>query len=225
MPAGIRQDQVFYRKYLYNIILLYKNRDDVKMSLEILLSLATVAIFAIFAIKPTFVTIAGLLTEIKSKQEIVAIMDQKIQDISSAQQVFEQQRAAIAVLQTAVPSKPDPHIYIRQVEGLINKNSLNFEGLIAQNITLIGDQQEEQPPGAPLDPDEIPPLSFPQDAKSTEMTINTSGEFQKLQNFLKEMQSLRRPMLIDSASFDQIISASEEQLVLTITGRIPFVKI
>ncbi len=225
MPAGLRQDQVFYRKYLYNLILIYKNRDDVKMFLEILLSLITVAVFAIFAIKPTFVTIAGLLTEIQSKQETIAIMDQKIQNISAAQQTFEQQREAIVLLQTAVPSKPDPDIYIKQVEGFINKHSLTLEGLSTQDITLIGDENDQESQAVPLDPDDIPPLPFPQDSKIVDITISASGEYQNLQNFLKEIQDLLRPLLIDSTSFDQTTTFSEEKLILTIIGRIPFVKV
>lgn len=218
-----RQEQLFYRKYLYNLILLYKNRDDVKMFLEILLSLVTVAVFGLFAIKPTAVTIASLTTEISSKGETIAIMDQKIENLAIAQQVYEQQRDTLRLLESSVPSKPDPHLYVRQIEGLITRHSLLLEGVTIEDVTLVGEEeiieaQEITDPNLPV------PVSFPPEAKSTAVTISLSGDYQKQQEFLNDLQNLRRPILIDSISFDSVVTSTEEKIVLTIKGRIPHIR-
>jgi hypothetical protein len=61
MALGWRQGYSRYRAYFLNIYNLYKQRPDLRMFLEILLSLGAIAIFAAFAVRPTALTIVQLM--------------------------------------------------------------------------------------------------------------------------------------------------------------------
>ena len=81
MNQSWRREYLRYKSYFLNVMGRYKERADVKVYLEILLSLATISVFAIFALRPTILTIAGLLKEIETKKETLAKMDEKISNL------------------------------------------------------------------------------------------------------------------------------------------------
>lgn len=207
---------------MYNLVLLYKNRQDIKMFLEILLSLLTVAGFGIFAIRPTVVTIANLITEIKSKQEIAQLLDTKINNLATAQQLYEQNRDTITLFETSIPNKPTPENYIGQLEAIVSKNSLTLENMSLEDLPLVGSV------GAPIEKVEEEgkptPRKIPSDATEMTISVGVSGTYQDLVAFLKDLESHRRPILIDSTSFDSIVAESDEKIVLTIKGRLAYIK-
>ncbi|MEJ2441504.1 MAG: hypothetical protein P8Y06_01110, partial [Patescibacteria group bacterium] len=81
MALGWRKDYLRYRSYFLNIVGVYKQRKDLRMFLELLLTLVTVSFFAAFALRPTLLTIIELLKEIDTKEETLTKMSTKIQEI------------------------------------------------------------------------------------------------------------------------------------------------
>ena len=67
MEAGWRKEYTRYRGFFLNIAQVTQKRQDVKLFLEIALTISTIVIFTIFALKPTMVTIAEVVKEIKHK--------------------------------------------------------------------------------------------------------------------------------------------------------------
>src|SRR4030042_569746 len=118
MALGWRNQYLRYRELFFNIIAVYKQRTDLKVFLEILLSLVTISFFGIFALKPTFLTIGQLITEVRGKEETVAKMEQKINDLNMAQSFFSQQPEKISLVKSAIPEIPEPQTFVRQIEGL-----------------------------------------------------------------------------------------------------------
>ena len=59
----------------------YEDREDIRVFIELLLTLVAVFVFSVFAIRPTLNTIGGLTQEISSKKETIDIMDKKIANI------------------------------------------------------------------------------------------------------------------------------------------------
>src|SRR5690348_2925170 len=74
-----------YQKYLLDIMTIYKQRGDLQAYLEILLSIVAVGVFAVFAIKPTLVTIGGLITKNQTLQKTSNDLDTKIKNLGIAQ--------------------------------------------------------------------------------------------------------------------------------------------
>ncbi len=152
MALGWRGSYLRYRDYFLNIINVYKQKPDVKMFLEILLSVGTISLFAIFAIKPTIITIIDLVNQLQSREQTLSQMNRKIDNIQTARALFNANQTTIALVPEAVPTDPSPDVFARQIEGLSKKNSANLLGVSIGDITLIGksSQTVRQTDFAPL---------------------------------------------------------------------------
>lgn len=222
MAVAWRQNSSFYQKYLLHMMSLYKTRADFKMYLELLLSLATIAIFILFAIKPTLTTIANLSSEISAKQEIVTGLDQKIAALGQAQQLVEQHSSQIAILNESIPSTPEVTNYIKQIEGLAQNHSLLVETMETNSVSLIGPPIDSSQTSS-ANQNEIPPSPLPDGASPIPVNFSISGQYSDLISFLADVENLRRPTAIDSIAINSIETINQTGTIqLTIKGRVPY---
>lgn len=209
------------RSYYLNVAAQYSKRADIKAYLEILLSLATVIVFAIFALRPTLITIAELIKEIDSKKDTVQKMDDKIQKLAKAQSLFDQQRPNILLLSAAMPDSASPDSFIRQVEGLSIKHQSSISDLTVGSSTILGAQSKEKE----LKEQDISPV--PEGAGTLDFSVTAVvniNDYSAIYNLLKDLEKLRRPIKFDSLKID--VSSKEEikSLNMNVSGRLPYLK-
>src|SRR5687768_1922307 len=108
MALGWRDQYTRYREYYLNIVNLYKQKADLRAFLEIILSLITVTIFTIFAIKPTVLTIIGLVREIEDKKTTLAALEQKVKNLETAGNVYVENQDVIPIVNSAISTLPAP---------------------------------------------------------------------------------------------------------------------
>lgn len=219
MAAQWQKNYKVYQKYLQGLSDLYESRQDVRIFLEVLLSLTAVIVFGAFAIRPTLVTIASLFTEIKGKEETLQIMNQKIENLLAAQQLFESNKQAIQLLSQAVPNEATPESVVRQLEGIGVKNNVLISHMTVSKIQLKGaatsilDQTGSQQ--VQLEP-------FPQTAPSVAFSLRATGNFISLSTFLKDLENMRRPIFVDKISFGVPEEKGVSNLTIVINGRSAF---
>lgn len=202
MAASIRQSQ--YQKYMLNIVALYQRRADLKAYTEILLSIAAVIFFIIFAIKPTVVTIANLIVKINSEQQTSDQMTTKINNLTAAQGIFNQQTGNINFLNQAVPNGPDVATYIRQIEGVIKRDGLAPITIGSGDVNIVT-------PTATAS------------AQKLIATVSVSGSYDQLTTFINDIETLRRPAIIGKLDFSLTeVSQGQQGLTLTISPQTPF---
>lgn len=215
-----RRNYLRYKSYFLNVIGKYQERSDVKAYLEILLSLLTISIFAIFALKPTLLTIAGLLKEIEGKEKTLIVMDQKIEKLSKARSLFDRERQNVVLLGMAIPQNSNPEGFAQQIEGLINKHQTILNNLTINDAPIVGEgeasgQKAEDQTG-----------NFPQDAKALPISVGTSisyEQYQTILSFLSDFEFLRRPVKIDSLAVSQRQDKDKTDIIsLVIEGRLPY---
>lgn len=216
MALGWRKDYLRYRSYFLNIVNIYKQRRDLKVFLELLLSLATISFFAVFALKPTLLTVIELLREIGTKEETVEKMNTKIQNLQQAQTLYLQEGARITLLETAIPNKPTPDLFVRQIEGLATSYPINLLGITIGEVTILGEEKEKR--GVT----QLQPL--PEDSKGITFSISIAGNYQGLINFLAALEDMRRPVIIDALNIVSPQIEETQNLVLVVTGRTPYLK-
>lgn len=225
MNPGWRKNYFRYKSYFLNVAGQYRERADVKVYLEILLSLATVTMFSIFALRPTLLTIAELIKEIETKNGTVDVIDSKIQDLSKAQLLNDQQRANISLLQIAIPQEPRPDIFARQIEALTQRHQTPLSSFTIGETLILG---ETAPKTASVQETEIAttPESQPEELTFSVQTKVNITNFTSSSNFLSEMEKFRRPVGINSFTFSSAENKQEEekQLIFTITGYLPYLK-
>lgn len=215
MALGWRKEYIRYKEYFLNVLTIYKQKEDLRMFLEILLSLATVSFFGTFALRPTLVTIAALLTEINSKEEIVVKLDTKIQNLSLAASLVESEAVRLPLIEEAVPAAASPETLVRQVEGLAAKNGVNLLGVSLGQVTLLGEVKKAPPEEG------ITPL--PEDALGISFSVSLSGNYSELLGFLADLEKLRRPLAIDTTGMTATETDEGKTLVILVSGRAPYI--
>jgi len=220
MKSNWRGQYTRYKSYMLNTVTQYKERQDVKTYLEILLSLATVSAFAIFALRPTLLTIAGLLKDIQSKEETIATMDAKTEDLAQANSLYTSYKEKIVLLSESIPDESEPEVLIRQLEGLVAKHPASVNSVGIDNVLLVGKQIAS--PQAPTR-NAKNTSTFPANATPVAFSINFTGNYSVLADLISDLEKMRRPTSIDTLNFTLKQQKNEEdQLILTINGRVPY---
>lgn len=214
MSLGWRGQYSRYREFFLNVANFYKQRNDLRVFLEIILSLSTVVIFLVFALKPTALTIISLLKEISGKKETIIALNQKLSDLNRANGVFAQNQASIANIETAVATSPQPDLIVQQTEGLAIKNSVDILGVSIGQVTIIGTTPPKKSSS------NVKPL--PGNAKEMSISINIRGSYPNLIGFLKDFENLRIVTKIDTIAITSSVSDKGQIIVVIISGRVPY---
>jgi hypothetical protein len=216
MPSGWRTGYQRYKDFFLNVYILYKKRQDFKIFLELSLTLATISVFVIFALRPTILTIIDLVKQINERQETIAKMDTKIKSLRTAQTILSQEQNRIQLLESAVPSVPEPASFTRQIEGFSNQSGSIIQNISLSKIVLFGSEGKTASKKKEDD--------FPQSAQSLEFSGGFSGNFESINNLLKSLEKMRRPIKFDSLTLGIVKSKTEntDNIGLAITGRVPY---
>jgi len=220
MNPSWRNDYLRYKSLFLNVFGQYKENQGLRYYLEIFLSLATVSLFSIFALRPTILTIADLIKQIDEREETLLKMNTKIAQINSAQILYDFQKENIVILSSAVPKSAEPADFARQIEGLSARYELTITDLMLDNAVLIGNPN----PQAVIDNASID--KFASDTNELKFTIRgevPAGSYSKIISFAKDIENLRRPAKVDSLLIESSEPDEEEQLItITISGRLPY---
>lgn len=214
MAQSWRKEYSRYKSFFLSIADLYRKKRDLRMFLEILLSLTTISFFGIFALRPTLLTISQLIVDIKFKKETVSKMDTKIKNLETAQQILDKETFRLSLLSSSVFDTPRPEIFARQVEGLSSKNFVNILGITVGDVAILGKIK------AVKASTELKPL--PEDALGVDFSTSATGSYQQLYSFLQDIENLRIPLKIDSYSITSSKVNEQTLLTLVVSGRIPY---
>lgn len=204
MATGWKKDYFRYKDFFLNIVTLYKTRPNLKKYLELILSIFTIGLFAVFAIKPTIITIIELQKQIKEREQTVAELNQKVRDLQTASNVLRSESARLPIILQSVPDRANPETLVKQIESLALENSLAITSFSLSDAVLIGKNEKK---------DTSQELPF---------SVSLTGSYQNLFAFTKSFQNLRRPVQIDSFAINSSLRENEKVLVLIISGRVPY---
>lgn len=216
MALGWRANYLRYKDFFLNMLLVYRKRPDLKMFLEAGLSLITIFIFSVFALRPTLITIATLVREIKSKEETVAKMDEKIANLDAADSLYSQEEQKINLIKESVPLEAEPDSFLRQIEGLSQTTLAQVLGVSFGEVTLLGQEPEKKAK------EELKAL--PEEAKALSFSVSVTGDYAALSKFLADIESLRRPIKIDAAGMNSAQTPEGITLTLVISARTPYIQ-
>ncbi len=214
MAVGWKGSYYRYKEFFLNISALYKEKADLRAFLEIVMSITAVIVFLLFALKPTALTIVGLLKQIDEEKQTLSILNQKIKDLATAQTLLNQNQNFIQSIDTAVPSSPNPDMLSKQVQGLASKNSIDVLGIAVNQVTLVGNI-----PITKNLPD-IKPL--PEGAHEMSFSVSVRGSYTNLTNFIKDFENMRIATKIDNIGINSSVTDTGRVIVAVISGRIPF---
>src|SRR3989344_2762148 len=216
MAVGWRKDYVRYQRYFSNLFAVYKNRDDVKALLEIILSLATITFFVAFALRPTIITITHILKDISTKEETLETLKRKRDNLDQAQNLYNQQIDRILLLDDSVPKNTEVEKYVRQIESISLKSNVLLTNLKIEETTIKGAQKPVQK-SKTEELEELPPGS-----SGFSFSSSANGNYSQLIAFLENIENLRRPIWIDETNLILIETDEGSTRSLMLKGRVAF---
>lgn len=217
MQSGWKKDYTRYKDFFLNVVAAYNNKPDLKIYLELVLSLITIVAFSVFAIRPTLLTIIQLTKEISDKEESVINLNQKIKDLQTANFLLQSRTDDLILISQAVPDGPSPDIFIRQIEKIIKDSNLSIINFSISDVVYLGENKKTSKSDVSLE-------ELAKGSDSLPFTISLTGNYQSIYNFLNVMENMRRPVKIDTLAINSNTLDLENKLILNLSGRIPYIK-
>ncbi|MBP7700842.1 hypothetical protein KA111_02150 [Candidatus Woesebacteria bacterium] len=184
----------------------YKN-PIAKVSLELFLTVGLVLFLAIFAIKPTVLTMSELIKEIENKQKLEKQLTQKIAALQTAQAEYLSIEAMLPMLDEAIPSSPE-----------IIKSAKIIEKVAADNKVLIKSMSIFE---LPQNTGENIPFSQKSKQNLT-FSLSISGDYISIRNFAETLRNSRKSYVIESVTFELEEEKGNKKLNANITINIPY---
>ncbi|MBI3397297.1 hypothetical protein HY045_02370 [Candidatus Woesebacteria bacterium] len=215
MAIGWKNEYLRYKGVFLNVFSVYYAKPDVKIFIEMGLSLVTISFFTVFALRPTFVTIAQIYKDIKSKEETVTKMDEKINNLQKAQQILSQKSDEVSLIESAVPTNPSPDKFVIQLQQLSNSRSISLDALSLTDVIIAG-KHPSQSGSADLQP-------FPPGAQEMPVVLRIGGVFSSISQALADLENLRRPLKIDKVTIN-LSALKPDEISVALYGRTPYLK-
>lgn len=213
MALGWRGQYIRYRSFFLNIFELYQKKAELRAFLEVILSISSITVFILFALKPTVLTIISLNKEINEKKVILSGLDLKVRNLETAVEILNQNVNVLPDIETAVSTPPSPDIISKQIQGLSAKNSVTLLGLSVGQVTIAGKDTLKTKKTSDLKP--IGAGEMP-------ISISVKGSYQSISAFLKDLENLRVIVKIDSLGINSSTTEVGQIMVGVVAGRVPF---
>lgn len=197
------------RKQLTTTLLQFYHQPVARVSLELFLSIGTVIFFAVFAIRPTLLTMADLIKEIEDKRALDDKLGQKVAALNSAQNEYLSLQNRLVVLDEAIPSSPQLLTALKIIEKLASDKQL-----VINSISI-----PEIPAETPADTSNT---SVKLERQMLPVTMSITGEYPVIRQFIEDLRNSRRTFVVQSISFSINENREQRHLLASITIGIPY---
>ena len=158
----------------------YNEKPALRAYMELFLTLLAISLFGLFAIRPTVKTIGNLIKEIEAKNETLKIMNEKINNLNTAKDLYTKEASKIKLVDDAVPNQPKPDILALQIEQLSIEKKVVIDSMSIEGVTILGESDN--------------------DKQDISLSLSIAGTYFDLINFAEGLQELRRPIKYDVIS-------------------------
>jgi len=210
MPYNWQTEYHRYRRYFLDLGRLY-GKKKVRVYTEIIFSIVTTTLFLFFAIRPTLITIGGLMRKIKDQKAVTEQLQNKITALNMAQTEYSLVKDDLYLIDRFLPQDPHLSLLIKQLEFTAQQTAVTIETIKFDSVPLRGET-----------------LLTPTMLRSQNFNLVVSGQYQNLKSFLQACL-LGRIILIESFTFksgktSQEPAAAGPLLTLSLNGQAYFLK-
>lgn len=203
------------RKELLIALQQFYQQPVAKVSFELFLTILAVLFFAIFAIRPTLLTMSDLLKEIKDKERIDQQLAKKVAALSTVQTEYYQLENRLLVLDQAIPNDPQIVYSLKIIEKTASDlqliiTAINLNEIPRTNLGLTSGSTQLN-----LDLASAQRIDLP-------MSISVSGDYTSIREFVEVLRHYRRSFVIDSVIFTTEEVRGGKQLQAKITVSAPY---
>lgn len=195
------------RRQLLTTLSAFYEKPVAKASIELFLSVAAVLFFAVFAIRPTLITMSDLVKEIEDKRELDKKLGQKIAALSSAQAEYLKLESRLGVLAVHIPMNPNVVETLKIIEKLASDQKITISTL---NINDVPKDVAEDVAFSKLE------------RRNLKFNVTVGGEFPAIRSFIAALMESQRSFLIEKVTFTINDVRGLKRLDATITVSAPY---
>ncbi len=200
-----------YAGYLKDVQRFYEREPVIQVSVQLILSVFTVAFFMFFAVRPTLGTISTLLKKIDDQETASAKLDAKISQLIQAQEVLATNGPQFEALsKKAVPVTPEIERLAKQIEAVANESNVYITSMEFQTIPLIGDQTVG---------DSNQTKSKTAERKFVVFGFTVGGTQEEIISFLGQLDRMERAVQLTKVEFAKPGANYTRIFPLTLTGK------
>ena len=188
--AKIKQEQ------LASVLMDFYQKPVARVSIELILSVIVVIVFALFAIRPTLLTMADLVKEIADKKELSQQMNLKLASLASAQEQYELNQSQFYLLDEAISRQMDLIKSLKIIEKLAGESQLVIEQMSISEIPEKVDQA-------------LLTYNFGDYQREfLEINISVIGSYFQIREFVEKIMNLRQLILVDQVVVEKMTESS-----------------
>ncbi|MBI4058193.1 type 4a pilus biogenesis protein PilO [Candidatus Gottesmanbacteria bacterium] len=206
-----------YQNY-YERISPFLKRQEVHDFSMIIFSLVAIALFGIFAIRPTLTTITSLQQQINDKSYLNAKLDEKINAIISADEEYHRITEELPLIYNLLPDRAEFPSLIRKIENLAIENNATVSAMQISPMVLYDKSkvQSESESQETIQIETIMPDLVP-----ISYSFSLNGQYSELINFLNQLTTLDRIITINTLDL-KLTGATETDAILSVTAQANF---
>ncbi len=187
---------------LTKTLLQFYDKPVAKVSLELVFSILTVIFFALFAIRPTLLTMSDLIKEIEDKRALDLKLKQKAASLSSVQGEYAALQDRLIVLDQAIPPTPRFEEALAIIEKVASEQKIAISSIQAKEVPKEDDGG----------------VSFSQKVRvSRPVSVTVVGDYPSIRQFTQALRETQRTMTVDSIVFTLAEERGKRRLRATIT--------
>lgn len=166
-----------------------------QVSSQLLATIGLVVFFAVFAIRPTILTMSQLSKDIEEKKKINQQLTQKAAALSTLSTEYLKIRNDLPVLDSTIPNTPDFVNIVKRLEKLATENNVAFSSIQIQHIPENNIKEKAD-----------------SEISSYTLTFTANGTYIQLKQFFDSLGEMDRFVSLDNVAF--ITSEKEEGILL-----------
>lgn len=191
-----------YQEYLK--LLPNMKQENTRIITMLIFTFAAMTFFGVFAINPTLTTIVDLKKQLADSEYVQEQLRNKINNLSTLQQRYNEITPDIPVIFAAIPDTPSAPLFVGQVETLAKQANLRITSLRVSEVQLTPGKN----PSA-------------QNASFT-FQLEATGSYEDLLTFAKLLSQMNRIVSVESMGIAR--DTKQEALLITVRGREYFKK-
>ncbi len=184
------------QEQLASVLMDFYQKPVARVSIELILSVIVVIVFALFAIRPTLLTMADLVKEIADKKELSQQMNLKLASLASAQEQYELNQSQFYLLDEAISRQMDLIKSLKIIEKLAGESQLVIEQMSISEIPEKVDQA-------------LLTYNFGDYQREfLEINISVIGSYFQIREFVEKIMNLRQLILVDQVVVEKMTESS-----------------
>ncbi len=199
------------RRQLLQIINRFYEQPVARVSFELFITVAVILFFAVFAIRPTLLTMSDLIKEIQDKRALDLKMTQKVAALSTGQTTFLNLEGRLQILDQALPKEPRLVEAVKILEKIASDRQIAILGLTTRKLP-----QDDGPTLTEIE--DVGPLA----RQNLNFMVTVIGDYNSIKDFVADLQNTQRVIIVDSIVFTINEEQTAKTLEATININMPF---